>query len=539
MRLLHAGTLSFHPLESFRTLPRYAILSHAWRDDEVTYQEMRDRPDRICAKQGFTKITAFAERALANEFQFVWVDTCCIDKTSSAELSEAINSMFRLYREASICYVYLDDVPSFTGDAAWDAALQASRWFTRGWTLQELIAPRELEFYATDWTCVGTKRDLGKAITARTGIPPSVMEDCDFSKCSIAQRMSWAAGRSTSRREDAAYCLMGLFDVNMPMLYGEGNGAFLRLQQEIIKNSDDMSIFAWVDTSSPFSAYHGLLAHSPSHFAQCGDIKFVRGKSNEPYHITNKGIRLHLALEGRDCSAQELVARLPGVFKEHVELGIFLQKVGEEQYARVEASQLAYAMHAQIKKSLTPCFVRQNIFMEIGSHSRAAGIRLSIDANVFEIVDVQPCKHWNLDERFYTFEPHFAQRETPAAVMFTLKAARTGASGIQIIVDIRKPWGSVVQINGGWNKTPATTQFTHKIHCRKPHQPVIEIAAERGVFSGDARIVVAVKSVTNDDDQVPGTSSEQIPTIYRQPRQATSTRILPPTRRHTETWTGR
>lgn len=215
MRLLQSKDLTFESLEELQTIPRYAILSHTWKADEVTYKEMKKHPDRVVGKKGYQKIKAFAQRALANGFDYIWVDTCCIDKSSSAELSEAINSMFRLYREASVCYAYLNDVPARTNHPSWTGQFQASRWFTRGWTLQELIAPKLLEFYAGDWTYVGTKEDLAQVITAKTGIPYEVVVGGNFSNTSIAQRMSWSAGRSTSRKEDAAYCLMGLFNVNM------------------------------------------------------------------------------------------------------------------------------------------------------------------------------------------------------------------------------------------------------------------------------------------------------------------------------------
>ena len=218
MRLLHSKYLTFKSFMEYESIPKYAILSHRWEEDEITYKEMDERHDGLELKRGYQKIQACAQQALKDDLDYFWIDTCCIDKSSSAEQSEAINSMFQWYRNAQVCYVYLYDIPARlpgTDYRAWRAKFQTSRWFTRGWTLQELIAPRSLKFFAGDWSHVGTKEDLTSAITDKTGIPYEVVINSDFSKASLAQRMSWAAGRSTSRREDAAYCLMGLFDVNM------------------------------------------------------------------------------------------------------------------------------------------------------------------------------------------------------------------------------------------------------------------------------------------------------------------------------------
>ena len=263
MRLLSSRTLDFHDFVEDESRPEYAILSHRWEDDEVAYKDMLKR--RAEGKKGLAKIRNCAKQALEDGFEYFWVDTCCIDKSSSAELSEAINSMFRWYRDAAICYVYLCDTPPApepcsTEYSAWEARFTQSVWFSRGWTLQEMIAPQTLIFYTRDWTAAGNKQQFASAIEAKTGVPRHVVVTGDLSNTSIAQRMSWAAHRQTTRTEDMAYCLLGIFDINMPMLYGEGNRAFLRLQQEIIKTSDDMSIFCWVDPDASYARYSGLLA---------------------------------------------------------------------------------------------------------------------------------------------------------------------------------------------------------------------------------------------------------------------------------------
>lgn len=230
--------------------------------------------------------------------------------------------MFKWYQKASICYVYLDDVESSDDGAAtvermgvyYPASLPSSRWFTRGWTLQELLAPSALVFYSRYWTSIGTRDDLADVITEITQIDTEFFKTRSLDDFSVAQRMSWASQRQTTRIEDQAYCLLGLFGVNMPLLYGEGEQAFVRLQQEIMKESDDQTIFAWglSDTVSPpdmeSDPKGGILALSPSWFDGAGHI--VRSKTNEvyaPYAATNKGLQISLPLLSTDTSTSILI----------------------------------------------------------------------------------------------------------------------------------------------------------------------------------------------------------------------------------------
>ncbi|KAK1533393.1 hypothetical protein CPAR01_10101 [Colletotrichum paranaense] len=247
---------SSHNLEEFigRDIPPYAILSHTWGKDEVTFQDMKDPRflvrEQTIRKAGFVKIAKACGLAQQQELQYAWVDTCCIDKSSSAELTEAINSMFKWYQRAAICYAWLSDLdPSADIDSDFDGSgdLGQCRWFTRGWTLQELIAPKEVEFYDRDWNLVGCKSGLVDQLHAITAIAKDVLGNRHralLHTC-VAEKMSWAAGRETTRVEDAAYCLMGIFGINMPLFYGEEEKAFQRLQNEILRESDDVTIFAW------------------------------------------------------------------------------------------------------------------------------------------------------------------------------------------------------------------------------------------------------------------------------------------------------
>ncbi|KAI5986976.1 heterokaryon incompatibility protein-domain-containing protein [Pisolithus orientalis] len=264
---------------------RYAILSHRW-GDEVGYEEMTGlmnmeerKRDQIRQRNGYQKIIKSCKQASKDGYELLWIDTCCIDKWSSSELSEAINSMYRWYQNAQVCYAYLNDVDEsvFPAERNCDKFSESDgwpEWFMRGWTLQELIAPKQVEFFNKDWAPIGNKRHLAPTLEDITQIPWEVLRDGLAAKrLSVAQVMSWAAKRKTTRVEDRAYSLMGLFRVNMPMLYGEGKKAFQRLQLEIIRVSSDHSIFAW-NPSEPRTG--SVLAEDPSDFRSGSLIKIVK-----------------------------------------------------------------------------------------------------------------------------------------------------------------------------------------------------------------------------------------------------------------------
>ncbi|KAI0025047.1 heterokaryon incompatibility protein-domain-containing protein [Xylariomycetidae sp. FL0641] len=261
MRLLDTSDLVVreYPEPGSSGCPPYAILSHTWGGEEVSLQELWKPDESIKAKAGYAKLRSCAAKAQTDGYQHVWIDTCCIDKTSSAELSEAINSMYRWYKLAAVCYAYLEDVSTNTSlfireppsDANLcsiiidESKLASCRWFQRGWTLQELIAPVAVEFYAADWSQFGTRSSLCRHVARITGIREAVLQGKDPSTLSAAERLSWAADRKTTRIEDQAYSLMGLFNVNMPLIYGEGERAFQRLQEEILGLFEDYTLFAW------------------------------------------------------------------------------------------------------------------------------------------------------------------------------------------------------------------------------------------------------------------------------------------------------
>lgn len=398
MRLLNVDTLEFG--EFFESeVPPYCILSHRWGKGEVSYKDFRkglnkDGPGyrkivdycnfikgrrksmlRECAAIGeegesdgmasplwptsdwCKSMRKMRYRKLAQDVKeggqtfkrywavacagWVWIDTCCIDKRSSAELSEAINSMFSWYKSAVECHVYLADVPEsdrffYEGSETMQhikrstnpnpkldtlktrghphRAWRRSTWFTRGWTLQELLAPETTLFLHAQWGCLGHickqelpewdsefcihetsthGENLGLEVSQITGIPLEYLTgNSALGEASVAQRMSWAAHRRTTRLEDQAYCLLGLFNINMPLIYGERSKAFQRLQKEIIKESNDHSILAWRTGWNGKSA--GNLARSPSDFQHSGNIvcRITYMHDPKPYSVTNKGVEV-------------------------------------------------------------------------------------------------------------------------------------------------------------------------------------------------------------------------------------------------------
>ena len=247
LKLVGPGEFSLFQVPTHNTLP-YAILSHTWiHGQEVTYQELISGSGK--GKTGYEKIKFCGEQAAKDGLLYFWVDTCCIDKSNSTELTTAINSMFRWYRKATKCYVYLADVstPGYDADiqanrTAWEAAFRDSKWFTRGWTLQELIAPAEVEFFSREGKQLGDKKSLEKPIHEITRIPIKALQGGPVSDFSIAKRMEWAVQRQTTEEEDMVYCLLGLCEVSMTPIYGEGKDAALkRLHMTVKEFSKDSS----------------------------------------------------------------------------------------------------------------------------------------------------------------------------------------------------------------------------------------------------------------------------------------------------------
>ncbi|KXH47134.1 HET domain-containing protein [Colletotrichum salicis] len=273
MKLLNCSTLriqEMHParkqeLEREVISTPYAILSRKWEreEDEVTFEDMGSAEVRSKKVLGWSKILQTCDEALERGIRYAWIDTCCIYKRNLTELTESVNSM------------YVDP----EGDLA------KSTWFTRGWTLQELIAPCKIEFYDKSWNIIGSRINLSREIQSLLASIP------------VGRRMSWAAGREAKKVEDRAYSLLEIFGVSMPLLYGEGDQAFIRLQEEIIKATNDMSLLAWCDSRVTFpegsEELRGILTHTPDDFSNFCNLESISDPRRGPeFSMTNKGLRL-------------------------------------------------------------------------------------------------------------------------------------------------------------------------------------------------------------------------------------------------------
>jgi hypothetical protein len=319
--------------------PKYSILSHVWVENEVTFRNFDKHKDQLkhanendqswstsrCEGQNapismpsIHKITGACKKvrdASANQnpaINHIWIDTICINKDDVGETQRAINSMFRWYAEAEVCYVYLADV-------SWDQSpnrieqIQASKWFLRGWTLQELLASRNVQFYDRNWNHIGSKIDLAVTISKATHIDQAHLLG-GFRAASLGQKMSWLAERQTTFIEDLAYCMLGIFGVFLEPRYGQGGREFTRLQMEIVKTWDknrpfDETLFAW---STDLVVSSGLFAPAPSCFQDCGDLVYIpefaktrntrKEIDNRPRPATD-GITLH--------DSQQLTVQVP------------------------------------------------------------------------------------------------------------------------------------------------------------------------------------------------------------------------------------
>ncbi|KAJ9142072.1 HET-domain-containing protein [Pleurostoma richardsiae] len=424
MRLINVETLQFE--EFFGSdVPEYVILSHTWDDGEVMFRDW-GTPDGA-TREGISKILKTCELAREEyKVPYAWADTCCIDKSSSAELSEAINSMFAWYRGAAFCLAYLSDLEALPLSGS---VLAESRWFTRGWTLQELIAPVHVHFYDSRWNMIGTKISLARDIEAITRIPQRVL--CgreDYLTVCIGGRMSWASSRQTTRVEDTAYCLLGLFRVNMPLLYGEGNRAFIRLQEEIIKTSTDLTIFAWSETQKEVSS---VWATSPRQFQACPGISLRPGervnRSELQFTVTNRGLRFDgVALtlmcmcpspshdaQGLQCDKPNYVLDLGAIDNQssnHITYpGVKLDKVDHMLFLRAGQLPLDPGSHSSGYYKRT---VRNTFYISTNDHSRGGPIPRSfayrmddLVGSAFVIRQVVPENYWDYSRQCFYCSP--------------------------------------------------------------------------------------------------------------------------------------
>jgi hypothetical protein len=454
MWLINVETMQ---LEDFtvRPAPQYAILSHTWSEEEVSLQEFTCQNADTAKKEGFAKIEGTCRLAAENHIKYAWVDTCCIDKSSSAELTEAINSMFQWYKNAVVCYAYLSDlsprqdaVMKYLGvnDSRQDYSLasrnelQGCKWFTRGWTLQELIAPKTVRFYDKTWTFRGTKDDLAEPIESITHIDNAVLRDYKkLADISIAGRMTWASKRKTTRVEDVAYCLLGIFDINMPLLYGEGNKAFTRLQEEIIKNNSDLSIFGWspeerisvkgrqgFNDGCKLNCGHGgnrddfysVLATSPSEFLTPPSYNIVQSVEHS---VTNRGIKIHgslrqICLQGcpfyrckccGDGRKYYLVIGNIGLESEEHYWGVVLDKIGPDVFIRSRKHLIAFDGFSIYAEQTRPRAIYLLTQAPKSALRRAVSLKIREGTNLI-IQSAAPDDKWNSCKRYW-HQSHYVE----------------------------------------------------------------------------------------------------------------------------------
>ncbi|KAI6101886.1 hypothetical protein F5141DRAFT_1242909 [Pisolithus sp. B1] len=277
MYLLNVNT---QQLEDIHEQCPYAILSHAWGAGERDYFQ-KIGTKSICMEPGYEKVEMCCRLAQQDGLDYVWINDCCADANTRGTRSEARISAYAWFQQAQVCYTYLGNVDGDEDPREKFSQFRDSWWFQHSWTLQELLAPKHMFFFVKDWTMIGTKADLVDIISDVTGIHKDALEHPERIPCfSIATRMSWAKGRTSTKEEDRVYTLMGLFDVNLPVAYGEGETkTFLKLQNEIMKITDDQSIFAWrsvagASVSSESDAL-GILASTYECFVECGDIQKI------------------------------------------------------------------------------------------------------------------------------------------------------------------------------------------------------------------------------------------------------------------------
>jgi hypothetical protein len=453
MRLINVDTLQ---LEEFfgDDIPPYAILSHTWGNpkEELSYEDINTSP--VPQKAGFQKIGSLCRQTANDGLSWAWCDTCCINKSSSSELSEAINSMFKWYENAAVCYAYLSDVPAVQSNEQRVKKFRESRWFTRGWTLQELLAPHHVEFYIQDWQFFGTKDDLSSLLKEITGINAGALSwPWAIPNYCVANKMSWASRRVTTRLEDRAYCMLGILGVHIPLLCGEGRNAFRRLQEELLKSSDDESVFAH---SGP-----NILAEGPEAFDlgfnvtslpratiwEHSDIPSMESAASlyHPFTVTNMGINIRLrlfsknlkhgptskiygvlncrdAVEYKYCLAVPLQATImPYVY---TRAPGDLHKVTEDEALDTDPRTI-YIRQQEPPISHITCFLKTTLAQQYGLEVRSDTARFTYTAGFRRVIlYLNPRAPRDLQELQYIFQAKSEKRSFIVTLVFDLVERR-------------------------------------------------------------------------------------------------------------------
>ena len=310
---------------------QYAMLSHCWcavEEDELLFNEVRDlsidAADKLQGHGGYKKVVGGCNKARADGIDWLWAAPCCISSENDTDLSEAVNAMYRWYANSERCYAYLHDVNAYSSSTR--TSFNNSKWFLCGWTLQGLIAPRDIEFVDFHWNKIDNKTNMISALKDITGIPQDVLTHGlppphHSHRPSVAQIMSWAASRQTRRAEDQAYSLVGLFGVYMKIRYGEKENAFQRLQEAIIEEYNDHTIFAWFDNLRSGSvladnpgcflgSFNVVRLDPPDAFAPECPTDFARLEAHRGFQVSEKGIEIWLPVTDRPGSRNPVQAKL-------------------------------------------------------------------------------------------------------------------------------------------------------------------------------------------------------------------------------------
>lgn len=464
MRLLNVHTFRLHTFHG-DDVPAYAILSHTWLpdDEEVTFAALHTPSIRWRDVPGALKIDYLCQQAADDELDWAWIDTCCIDKTNSVELSEAINSMFRWYQKAQICYAYLVDVDEELG-----ISLLQSRWWNRAWTLQELVAPAKVSFYDRNWHLLGTKADLAKVISSRSGIDSETLQDATTMHVkSVACKMSWAANRAATRTEDLAYSLLGILGVSLSIQYGEGMAAFSRLQKKILNSSNDQSLFVWgfaphslneaierlrpidkrdslamlddVDSDSDMElmsdkqfTWHssGMFAESPSRFAGCSNIIFHHYHTFDS-HVAEMNGALRMELLTASATAETMrnlgftgnqkpysIALLPCGYSNNPNamIGIFLEQWTPGRFRRLEPVQSVFTFlvdcheitpgHRELVWIDNVTWIERYLHGTTEAHNFHKSIRLNLGLPMEDHTISVVTQAWTFDQTSMTLHRH-------------------------------------------------------------------------------------------------------------------------------------
>ncbi|QYS98748.1 ANK_REP_REGION domain-containing protein [Trichoderma simmonsii] len=473
MRLINVKTFKLEEFLDYQA-PPYAILSHTWGDDSEELS-FRDVEDGNINKLGIgsVKFRGCCRQAAEDSLGYAWIDTCCIDKTNLVELSEAINSMFRWYQRASICYAFLSDVPSDDHFKQKSSKFRRSRWFQRGWTLQELLAPKTMRFYGAispsdthsgqafvdtnlvqEWHLLGNKGNMSTTIASITGIPRHYLLGITaLHTASVAQRMSWAAHRDTKRKEDLAYCLLGIFNITMPMIYGEGGEqAFFRLQEQIMKVTRDDSILAWglgTDDSSTSDTGNitagRIVAKGPADFTHSGNI--VRRDQTLKYtssvDMSGGSIRAHLPLHTTltgeiigllSCGPENNPQQVVGIPLIELSVG------SSGEYARPRGYEISLYPTTVAATKPKPIRIKhdnqENVPVDVG------GLFFHYEDDDFtdislKIVDVAPRSYWDEERALITSTP-ITQDGAVGQILIRLRHDTQDSKDFVVILEYKK-----------------------------------------------------------------------------------------------------